>query len=106
MATSAAFASNDTAKLAKANTKPPANINRILDIGPSVWLKTYTENWPKPNLLMPIDNPFSLYRKLSLKPAKLVEISRVMAIFAARRGRTQLEAHVGRRTTPDVLNAR
>jgi hypothetical protein len=55
---------------------------------------------------MPIDNPFSLYRKLSLKPAKLVEILRIMAIFAARRVPTQFEAHVGRRTIPDVLNAR
>jgi hypothetical protein len=48
---SAAFASNDTVTLAKVIKKPPASINRILDIGPSIRLKTYTENWPKSNFL-------------------------------------------------------
>jgi hypothetical protein len=81
MATSAAFASNDTATLAKANKKPPANINRILDIGPSVWFKTYTENWTKPNLLMPIANPFLGYRALSSKRAELIEISRLIGLY-------------------------
>ena len=53
---SAAFASNDTVTLAKAIMKPPASINRILDIGPSIRLQTYTENWPKPNFLTLEDN--------------------------------------------------
>lgn len=58
METSAAFASNDTAMFAKANTNPPASSARNLAISPSVTLETYTEIPLEPNDLLQDDNAY------------------------------------------------
>ena len=86
--------------------KPPASINRILDIGPSVTLKTYTENGPKPNLFDADKQSILLYRRLSFKPTKLIEISRLMGLSTACRIPAQFGVTSGWRRTLRLLNAR